>query len=186
MKNKRNLVAIVALLAIALIGGSFAYFRYTESFDNQFKLAVQQISFTENFDSPSNWTPCTETTKTLVVSNTSTMAVNARVKMTERWEKLDEDGNVIAGETLPLEVGGKKMAVINFANPSDWVLNSTDGYYYYRGDIASGSASSSFLNSVTFNCAAENEYSSARYHLVLEVETVQAEAAARSAAGWNY
>ena len=78
------------------------------------------------------------------------------------------------------------MAIINLANTSSWVLKS-DGYYYYQGDIAAnGGASNSFINSVTFNCDADSEYSSARYHLVLTIETIEAKAEARQAAGWNY
>ena len=110
-KNKKPFIAIVAISAIAIIGGSFAYFRYTESFDNDFKLGVATTSFTETFESPSDWTPCTETPKTLAITNTSTFAINARIKITERWEKLDENGNVIANETLPLKVDNKAMAI---------------------------------------------------------------------------
>lgn len=185
MNNKKSLIAIIAVLAVAIIGGTFAYFRYTESFDNQFKLGSSTTTFTETFESPTDWTPCTETPKTLVVANTSTSAINARVKITERWEKLDDNGNVVANQTLPLKVNNQPMAVINFANPDDWILKS-DGYYYYQGDIAVNGSSSSFIESVTFNCSATSEYSSARYHLVLDVETIEANAAARQNEGWNY
>lgn len=186
MKNKKSLIAIVAVMAIAIIGSTFAYFRYTESFNNKFKLGAQKTSFTETFESPSDWTPCTETPKTLVVNNSSTTAINARIKITERWEKLDANGNVIAGETLPLKVGNEAMAVISFANPTKWILKS-DGYYYYQGDIAAnGGTSSSFIEKVTFNCSATSEYSSARYHLVLDAETIEANAEARRNEGWNY
>lgn len=185
MRNKKSLVAIVAILAIAIIGGTFAYFRYTEVFNNQFRLAASTVTYTETFQSPDNWTPCTETPKTIVVNNTSTSAINARIKYTERWEKLDAQGNVIANETLPLKVNNQSMAVINFANPAKWILKS-DGYYYYQGDIAANGAAETFISSVTFNCDADSEYSSARYHLVLTVETIEANTAARQAAGWNY
>ena len=121
--------------------------------------------------------------KTLIVNNSSTSAINARIKITENWEKLDENGDVIDGETLPLVVNGRNMAVINFANASSWTLKS-DGYYYYSNDIPTGGASNSFIESVTFNCDATSEYSSARYHLNLKVETVEASNAARQTAGW--
>jgi len=183
MKNKKSLIAIVAVAAVAIIGGSFAYFRYTQTFHNDFHLGAQITTFTETFDSPENWTPCTETPKTLVVNNSSTSAINARIKITENWEKLDENGDVIAGESLPLVVNNENMAVINFANVSSWTLKS-DGYYYYNNDIATGGASNSFIDSVTFNCDATSEYSSARYHLHLKVETIEANATARQNAGW--
>lgn len=183
MKNKKSLIAIIAVATVAIVGGSIAYFRYTQTFDNEFHLGAQITTFTETFESPDNWTPCTETPKTLVVNNSSTAAINARIKITENWEKLDENGDVIEGESLPLVVDGRNMAVINFANASNWTLKS-DGYYYYNNDIPTGGASNSFIESVTFNCDATSEYSSARYHLNLKVETVEASNAARQTAGW--
>ena len=186
MKNKKSLVAIVGALALVLIGGSFAYFFYTQSFDNKFHLGTSETTFTETFRSPDNWTPCTETPKILSVSNTSTTSINARIKITERWDKLNEDRTAVTGETLPLVVNNERMAVINFAHPQDWVYNNTDGYYYYRGDIAPNASTSTFIESVTFNCDATTAYGSARYHLVLTIDTISADADARSQEGWNY
>ncbi len=186
MKNKKSLAAIAILLAVAVVGGTFAYFQFSEQFDNLFHVGSSEVSFTETFDPPRDWTPCTETPKVLTVDNTSGFAVNARVLVTERWDKLDSNGEVDSSVTLPLTVNNQSMAIIHFANPSDWVQNATDGYYYYQGDIASGSSSSQFIDYVTFNCNAGNDYNQAKYHLELKVETVQADSAARQAEGWNY
>ena len=186
-QHNKPVIAIAALMILAAVGGTFAYFRFTESFDNNFRLGVQEITYTETFESPTDWVPCTETPKALVITNTSTTAINARIKIREKWEKLDENGEIIEGESLPLEVEGRKMAVINFVNTSSWVRNDTDGYYYYQGDIAAGGGvTNSFIESVTFNCDAKSEYSSARYHLYLDVETIEANADARRSKGWNY
>jgi len=186
MKDKKALLAILAVALLATFGGTIAYFRFTETFANEFKLGASTTTFTETFESPSDWTPCTETPKTIVVTNTSTIDIRARIKITERWDKLDENGDVIADEHLPLEVDGERMSIINFAHPDDWVLNTTDGYYYYQGVVAAeGGATSSFLESVTFNCDASSDYSSAVYHLILDVQTVANNADALTAEGWN-
>ena len=173
MKNKKSIVAIAGLALIIGIAGTFAYFRFTESFDNIFKLSEQNTKFIEVFDSPENWTPCTETPKELSIENTSTFAIKARVKANEWWDKLDENGRE-TGERLPITADGETMAVKDI-NTTDWIYNSTDGYYYYNGTIGVNSSSSKFINKVTFNCNAKNEYSSARYHLKLTVQTLQAD-----------
>ncbi|MCQ2571290.1 MAG: BsaA family SipW-dependent biofilm matrix protein [Candidatus Saccharibacteria bacterium] len=178
MKNKKALIAILAVAIFAAIGGTFAYFRYSQTFSNQFRLGAQEVKYVETFNSPSSWTPCTETPKTLVITNNSTSAINARVKITESWTKTEGNGS------LPLKVNNQNMAVINFQNTSDWTLKS-DGYYYYKNAINSKSSSNSFIKSVTFNCNAESDYSSARYQLSLHVETIESSAEARAREGWQ-
>ena len=176
MKDKRALIGIAAIALVALVGSTFAYFRMTWEKENSFGVATYTSSFTESFTSPTDWTPCTETSKVLSVSNTSNVAIAARVKVQEqRWDKLDDNRENIIG-TLPLAAGSQDMAILGLANTSDWVLNNSDGYYYYQSDIATGASSSNFIESVTFNCAANTDYSSARYHLILQVETIQADA----------
>jgi predicted ribosomally synthesized peptide with SipW-like signal peptide len=54
MKNKKSLIAAGAIALIAIAGGTFAYFRYTETFENNFGLAKEEVSFTETFKSPDN------------------------------------------------------------------------------------------------------------------------------------
>ena len=172
MKSKKSLIAVLAIAFIAGIGGTFAYFRFTESFDNKFHLAAEVVEFTEKFTSPQDWTPCTETPKELELTNTSSFAIKARVSYEEYWEKLDETGQP-TGERLPVQVSGEDAAIKDI-NTTDWQLNA-DGYYYYKEDIASGAKSSKFINKVTFNCNADSTYSSAQYHLIIKVQTLQAD-----------
>ncbi|MBR3377732.1 BsaA family SipW-dependent biofilm matrix protein [Candidatus Saccharibacteria bacterium] len=173
MKNKKTLVAIIALVLVAGIAGTFAYFQYTEKFDNDFHLASQEIEFKEEFDSPDDWTPCTVTPKVLEVENSSNFAIKTRVKYEERWEKLGDDGRP-TGELLLNQIGNEDAAVKNI-NTTDWTLNRTDGWYYYNADIAAGGKSTQFIDKVTFNCNATSEYSNAEYHLVLTVQNMQAD-----------
>lgn len=180
MKNKKTLAAIFALVLIAGVAGTFAYFQYTEQFDNDFHLASQEIEFKEEFDSPDDWTPCTVTPKVLEVDNNSAFAIKSRIKYEEYWEELDENGRP-TGTRLPNQIvsqdatiNGQDAAVKNI-NTTDWVLNATDGWYYYNADIAAGGKSSQFIDKVTFNCNATSVYSNAEYHLVLTVQTMQAD-----------
>lgn len=180
MKNKKTLAAIIALVLVAGIAGTFAYFQFAEPFNNDFHLASQEIEFKEEFDSPDDWTPCTVTPKVLEVENSSNFAIKTRVKYEERWDKLGDDGRP-TGERLPNQIvsedpaiNGQDAAVKNI-NTTDWVLNATDGWYYYNADIAAGGKSSQFIDQVTFNCNADSDYSNAEYHLILTVQTMQAD-----------
>ena len=175
MKNTKALVGIAALALIALVGGTFAYFRMTWEKENSFGVADYTTTISETFTSPAEWTPCTETPKIVNVVNAGNVAVAARIKIAEqRWDKLDDERENVTG-TLPLTANSQDMAVLGLVNTSDWVLGS-DGYYYYQSDIAAGETSSNFIESVTFNCEANTDYAAARYHLVLQVETIQANA----------
>lgn len=175
MKDKKALVGIALFALIALVGGTFAYFRMTWEKENSFGVAEYSSSVSETFTSPTEWTPCTETPKIVNVTNSGNVAIAARIKIQEqRWDKLDEARENVVG-TLPLAANGQDMAVLGLVNANDWVLGA-DGYYYYQSDIEPNEASSNFIESVTFNCEATTDYSSARYHLILQVETIQASA----------
>ncbi len=182
MQNKKALIAIAVAFILLGIGGTFAYFFYTESFSNVFHISAQRAEFSETFVSPTDWTPCTETPKSLIVNNGGTVPIDVRISLEERWEKLNEDRTSITDESLPLIVNNQSMAIKNLTNTSDWVKNGN--YYYYRSSVAPDNSTSSFINSVTFNCAADSAYSSARYHLILHVETIQSDARAQ-ASDWN-
>lgn len=169
MKNKKSLAAIIAIALIIGIGGTFAYFTFTESFNNNFTLGSENIDFEEVFDSPDDWLPCTITPKVLDVKNKSSFGIDARISFQEYWEELDENGRA-TGERLPNQVNGEDAAIKNI-NTADWTYNATDGYYYYKETIAGGASSSNFIDKVTFNCNATSVYSNAKYHLVIKVQT---------------
>lgn len=182
MQNKKALIAIAAILVLFAVGGTFAYFFYNESFSNVFHLSAQKAEYVEVFDSPSDWTPCTETPKKFVVKNTGTAPIDVRVSMNEYWERLNSDRSAATNERLPLRVNNQDIAIKNQSNNSDW--SKRGDYYYYRTSLAPGETTKSFIDSVTFSCTANEEYSSARYHLVLHAETIQSDARAQDSS-WN-
>lgn len=208
MKNKKSLVAVGAVSALAVaIGGSFAYFTYTQSFDNDFHLADSSITFTEQFDAPTDWTPCTETDKTLTVTNTTDTSIDVRVRIkSSTWGdghvydpttgtttavpldntiRFDANGNfIVKTDTTTPVASSATAATINFDNQRDWTYNSTDGWYYFNDSLDKNDATSSFMKSVTFNCDAPIEYNDAEYHLVLEVQTIQSDAR-QNDPNWN-
>lgn len=177
---------IFGVVGFLAIGGTIAYNQSTHIFDNLFHVdEVSHIDFVETFDSPQDWQPCQEIPKTAIARNEAGVTVNLRLKYDEYW--LSEQG-----EDMPLQKDGDSIAIINFQNQADWELKS-DGWYYYKHQLAPGDESNSYFRSVTMNCGmnmskelkyCENddgtdcdkdisEYSEATYHIFIRMQTYQ-------------
>lgn len=193
LKNKRVLgIAALAIVAAA-VGATIAYNADSMNFANKFTLTDDKAVFTEVFESPANWQPCQEISKTATATNPNNTARYVRVKYTEYWRKANSaisDDNHTTTE-LPLtwtESGTtNRYAVINFQNQSDW-LDGGDGWYYYKNALAKDATTSSLFKSVTMNCNANvagtvtysadgksgestpTEYAGAKYHLYITFE----------------
>jgi len=155
MENKKNRKPLIALLLVAivgLVGGTIAYFTDSTTFSNVFKTLTYGTTVTEEFVSPDDWTPGTETSKTVVAKNTGDVDVAVRVSYKETWTDADGKTNTLSGD-ITVKDGNKtkteRAAVINFDNTADWTYS--DGYYYYKKALAKDETSSSFIKSVTFN-----------------------------------
>lgn len=190
-KNKKPLIALALIAMIGVVGGTFAYFTSSASFENIFKTSPYSTEFEEEFESPTSWTPGTTTDKTVIAKNNGDVDVAVRVSYEEEWTSAN-------GDSLALVQNGNTAAVINFANSSDWTL--VDGYYYYNYKLAKDESTSSFIESVTFNkdivsdttctttenkkvCTSTGDgYDGATYKLTINVETVQYDA---YASYWN-
>ncbi len=187
--NETGRVFIVIALLIAVIGivgGTLAYFQNTTTVNNTFRAQPYSTEITDTFTSPETWIPGTTTDKELTVKNTGDVTVAVRLSMEETWTSKK-------GDSLSLTIdNGEKAAIINLANTDDWTYEG--GYYYYNNTLAKGESTSSFIDSVTFNPKAVNDYScstsggvisctstgdgydGASYQLVITVETLQADA----------
>lgn len=144
---------LVALLLIVIVGtvcGTYAYFTRTEMFSNVFKIGMYDMEVSEKFISPDGWTLGTTTEKKVIVKNNGNVDAAVRISYTESW--IDENG-----KELPLVDGnGQKAAIINFASDldSNWLMKTEDDditYYYYKNRLSKGASTSSFIESVTFN-----------------------------------
>lgn len=164
MKNKKPIIALGALAVVGLIAGTIAYFTSEATFDNVFQTAVYKTQSTEVFNSPDNWTPGQEVTKTVVTENKGTIPVAVRVSTAESWK--DENNQEIPAATitnlknsLPEHDGvHEDIAVINLANDYATYWTYQDGYHYYKkalaakaSDAAQGETTHSFIKSVTLN-----------------------------------
>lgn len=198
MKNKKSLVALVALLVVGVVGSTFAYFTTTKTFKNEFATEGYKTSVSETFDSPKDWTPGTTTSKVVTATNEGDVEVAVRVKLEEAWSNGLALTQTTDGETW-------NVAVINFANEDKWELKN--GYYYYKEVLAKGESTLPLFTSVTYNdkmtaelagivctettngntvtqtCTSGNGYAGATYTLNVTVETIQADA---SEEVWGY
>ena len=147
-KNKKPvLFAVLMLLIGGIIGGTFAYFTSSDTFENEFKTKPYKMEVTETFESPAEWTPGTTTSKTVVAKNTGDVKAAVRVKLVESWK----DAN---NQTLPLVDGSNNAAaVINFTTGYTDNWTKSGDYYYYKTALDKNQSTTSLIQSVTFNPA---------------------------------
>lgn len=169
-KNKKPLIAMIALLIVGIVGVTFAYFSDSISFKNIFKTGVYKTRTVEEFSSPTNWTPGDVTEKSITTTNEGDYPVAVRLSYSESWVKNDH----ILEEYLFDEHGDptdEKAAILNLDNEDDWV--KVGNYYYYNKKLNKNETTSSWLESVEFNSGADAYWADATYTLTINVETVQ-------------
>ena len=96
-KNNKPLVALLVVAIVGVIGFTFAYFSDKITVNNEFQTKPYGTTVTEVFTSPENWTPGTETAKTVKTKNSGEVDEAVRVSYTEEWKSAD-------GTVLPLEI----------------------------------------------------------------------------------
>ena len=169
MKGKKPLIALIVLLLVGVIGVTFAYFTEEETFRNVFSITDggYKTEITEEFFSPDPWLPGQVVSKKVYVNNTGDIPVVARVSFDEEW----------SGSLTGKLTNGESVAVINFANTSDWTKSGN--YYYYNKVLKSGQKTTSFIDSVTLNenLDLSSDYIGASYTLNIHVETIQSDGA---------
>lgn len=161
----KKVVGALGLSAVALVGGTFAYFTQSSTIDNPFDTAGYSTVIVEDFkpEEGEDWEPGAEVNKDLYVDNTGDRDVVVRVKFEDIWSRTDADGNTIY---LNFSEGNEGTGILNnkvsVADPSqknpydgltdgdgsvvhkyfvegwenDWVYNKEDGYFYYKHNLA--------------------------------------------------
>lgn len=87
MKNMIKVVSLAGIIAIAGIGGTFAYFNQTDRAVNEFWTGTYDMELVEEFKPKEgeNWEPGTSVNKDVHVENQGSLPVVVRVKFGERW-----------------------------------------------------------------------------------------------------
>lgn len=184
MHNKKILGAIAALtVSVALIGGTLAWFTSrdevanifaTGGIDNPENANGNGVEIYEQFTPPTNILPGSTTTKLVQTQNTTTYDSFIRVKITKSWTS--PEGNELDPEMIELSFGN------NLGDTDGKWLKGNDGYYYYMGKVAGGKFTNALLESVTLSTEAGNEYRDAKYQVLVEAESIQADNDAHNSA----
>ncbi len=140
MKLKQVLVVIAFIMGLTLV--------FFINKVNGLNLTRKQLHNNQEIVSPSNWVPGQTINKDIYVVNESDNDVAVRVSYEEEW--ISRSGHKLTGVQ-----NGQRAALINFANKEDWVQDGEYFYYLYR--LKSGSRTSNFIDSVTFNRQIEND-----------------------------
>ena len=90
IKNKKALLFSGALcLAFAAIAITIAYSMDKSVMPNTFEAGVYRTVTTEEFVGPDNWAPCQEVPKTVTVKNEGNIDVTVRISYEEYWQSSD-------------------------------------------------------------------------------------------------
>lgn len=165
MKMNKKAAALGGLAAVAVVGGTWAYFNQTAAITNPFSTGTYGGSIVESFN-PSegdNWQPGATVDKEVVAENTGNSPLLVRVKMAETWSRNDQNMIAINSEKQPdftevkqadaedgLVEGDQTVVWKNLAENDAWTQGE-DGYWYYKGQLAPGATTESLLESVTLD-----------------------------------
>lgn len=143
MKMKKSLIAAAAVLGVAAIGGTFAYFNQTLTATNMFDTGTYDTELVEKFKPTDgeNWEPGTNVNKDVTVKNTGSLPVVVRVKFEEEWVNKESGEELYKMDTT---VNKDKLAV---GTPSD-ASNKFENVY--QGDDGDGKTGIDADDSIVF------------------------------------
>lgn len=160
MTKKKKVIGVAGLAAVALVGGTFAYFSQQTTVDNPFDTARYGTIVTEDFnpEDGEDWEPGVEVNKDLYVDNTGDRDVVVRVKFEDFWSRDGEQFKEVLGldalsvyqkdPTDGLVDGDQSVVHKYFANMEKWMFNEKDGYFYYKTNLGKGQNTGLFLDKV--------------------------------------
>lgn len=177
MHNKKIIGAIAAIgLSATLIGGTLAWFTSQDKVSNIFATGGVDnpngangngVEIWEQYKPRTNMVPGDKETKLVQTQNTTTYDSFIRVKITPKWKdsKLND-------EMIELAFGDNNS---NLGSGDGQWLKGSDGYYYYMAKVASKKFTNPILSSVKLSTAAGSEYRSAKFDVLVEAESIQAD-----------
>ena len=173
--KKKGIIAAAGLAAVALVGGTFAYFTQSTTIDNPFDTGIYKTVAFEDFnpDDGEKWKPGAEVNKDVYVQNTGDQPVVVRVKFEEKWTRTNEDGEVTAKKENDSVVTtkdvmqedptdgwiGRDGTVVekkfHLSGPREdgnvWSDRQSDGWYYYYTLLEPEKVTEKLLDSVTLS-----------------------------------
>ena len=161
--KKRSASVMAGLLALVLVGGTWAYYSSNGSLEN--KLSTKMPGgdqLVEQFTPEDDWSPGQKIDKVAGIENKGDVDLLVRVKMDEKWTLAGSlgvrmhnsadasfvtgNGQVSATDGLTLSDGSVVAKEMDITN---WNYGG-DGYWYYKTPLVAGTgATGDFLKSIT-------------------------------------
>lgn len=163
MRRKTKVWLATGLLALTVVGCTWAYFTSTSHIDNRLSTKEYGNTITEKFTPRDDWQPGQKVEKVFAVKNTGDSTLVVRVKMDESWAKGGTppfktlssvtDKERIFTPKQPSAVDGSvandDTVVAKELNTANWVFH--EGYWYYKSLLTAGNETPALLNSITLD-----------------------------------
>lgn len=149
LKKSAPAIALVLVLLVTVIGGTFAYFSQTDVAENYLQVKDYNSQLTENFDPPPDGlTPEVEVTKEVGVTNTGEIPMIVRITYTEFWDAV-ENGSLVLEEAVAGVYDGDTEAdsVVRKYAGTGWTYGD-DGYYYYMSILDPAASTGSWITGI--------------------------------------
>lgn len=166
VRQKKQKIAIAGIAVLALVGGTLAYFSANLKAVNELDTGDFSTEIVEEFTPDPDWEKGVEVKKKVSVANTGDKGVIARLTWNEYWTR---KGETVPYETIKLVEDGLlngsavNKNLVNQGSPH-WVYGG-DGYYYYLTEIAGGSNSLDWMESITLDDNADlGTYENVQYY----------------------
>ena len=170
----KKLTAIGGLAALAVVGGTWAFFTQDTTIHNKLTTdGMYGLNTTEKFNPGSEWASGTEVEKKITVRNTGKGAVLVRVKMDENWaykgaqdkpfgvwtsgqmeftniqvdDSADGDPTNDPSSVVHKNLDKQHIQSEETAKQDKWYL-ADDGYWYFCNKLEGGEATANLLNSI--------------------------------------
>lgn len=175
MKKKiLSLCLVIALAAIALVGGTLAYFTDEDEATNEFTVGNVSIDLTEpkwdaqgSQDAPEVY-PTEALAKDPTVTNDGKNPCFVRISVTG-WDSLIKAGLSQNNITYKTDYTDSKLG-------DKWVLH-TDGYFYYDGVLAVGETTDALFDQIVIPADLINGDGTVEYKIDVKAFAVQAQGA---------
>lgn len=157
------------VLAVAVVAGTFAYWNQTAEILNPFDTREYGSTLVEHFkpEEGEDWQPGVEVNKDVMVENTGDTDLIVRVKLSETWTRKEgsaaTDGTYRDSESETagydvyttgqesaedgLTASDQSVVIKTFTESANWI-KGTDGWYYYAKNLAGGTYTDQWLDSV--------------------------------------
>ena len=162
--RKTSIIALVALLVVALVGTTIAYWSQTNTIENPFNTGkLYGSTIVEKFtpEDGEDWQPGATVDKEVTVKNEGDTDIVVRAKLTETWTRRDGGTTYVNlatndvyevhqnNATDGLTTDDKSVVHKNFNTAGQWTTApDANGWYYYKVNLAGGATTDPWLKSV--------------------------------------